>query len=222
MSGPKMQNAYPTAISTYPTWVAHETPYTAEWGTSVGYEFYLIEYELGEAPRGSYNSVKERLDSFPEFYGFNYWARGYYFGSLGFPADHDIPIYFEFAQHDIDSVFDLVGRRNITAKVDGWYEINWNVFLEITGGAFPVDIQMEVKKSICTNYYTVGYDFKVIERAGWYTMNVHGCTYLHAGQYVYGHITATEDLTWYTRGDRAALGVTIKLLDAVDYDVRTE
>ena len=62
MSSPKMGNNYPGAISSYPTWVAHETPYTAEWGDSVGYEFYSIEYELGVNVRKGYNSLALRLD----------------------------------------------------------------------------------------------------------------------------------------------------------------
>jgi len=64
MSNPKMQNAYPGAISTYPTWTAHETPYTAEWGDSVGYEFYSIEYELGANVRKGFINLATRLDDF--------------------------------------------------------------------------------------------------------------------------------------------------------------
>lgn len=215
-----MGNLYPAAISTYPTWVAHETPYTAEWGNSVGYEFYLIEYELGENPRGEYKDLATRLDAMTELIGFSYFARGYYIQTLSYPAIHTIPLYFERAQNDQEGVFDLVGRRNITAKKSGWYEIIWHAWIEVSSGTFPSDARLYVFKSEAPNYDEIGLDFQVIQGAGWYTLTAHCFTYLNAGQYVYAEITVDQDLALFTRHDWASQGIVFRQINDLAYEVR--
>lgn len=130
MSNPKMGNNYPGALSTYPSWVAHETPYTAEWGNSVGYEFYLIEYELGVAPRGTYNSVSERIEALEVVSGFNYFTWAYLrYNQLR--ADNT-----DWQKVDIDGIkideggmWDSVNKI-IKIKVAGWYEIIGNLVFQ--------------------------------------------------------------------------------------------
>lgn len=217
MSGPKMQNAYPAAISTYPSWVAHETPYTAEWGNSVGYEFYLIEYELGEAPRGSYNSVKERLDAMPQFVGFSYFARGYYTYPLGSTTSGEKPLYFNVADRDIDGSFDLVGRRNITAKVAGWYRITWNQLIEVVSSTFPCDVWLDVTRSRGGVPSHVGECRIVFEATNLLTLLVNTIVYLNEGEYIYGSVWIGENNIVNRRTDYGTGLILFELLTAEPY-----
>ena len=220
MTGPKMGNTYPGAISSQPNWVAHETPYTAEYGNSVGFEFYLVEYELGIAPRGTYNSVRARLDGLPKYLGFNFFARGYYLQIVPFTVNGVHAVFFEIAEHDADSCFDLVGRRNITAKVSGWYHVVWNIQIVSAAGTYPNTVNFYLTKSGGDIDADFGHDNRILERAGNYSFTANESVYLNAGQYIYA---------WYMSGSNTLVQigaywqcsqVTFTLLDAVPYDRR--
>ncbi|MCX6703973.1 MAG: hypothetical protein NTZ07_00825 [Candidatus Woesebacteria bacterium] len=220
MSGPKMGNVYPGALSDYPTWTAHQTPVTAEWENSVGFEFYLVEYELGIAPRGTYKSVKDRLDSFPEYSGFNYFARGYYSAATQATGPAYQNTYFDVAENDIDLVFNLTNRSSITAKVSGWYHIIWNITLEQAAGALPNTVYFEVLRSRNDIDGIVGVDYKNVCVTGIFTMSVNASVYLDAGEYIYGHIYHSSISIVHLRGDRGFNSITFKLIDAIPYTRR--
>lgn len=220
MPGPKMGNSYPSSISSYPGWVAHATPYTAEWGNSVGFEFYLIEYALGANPQGPYQDVAARLNAQPTLSGFNYWARGYYMQqqTLIGPGSNDV--YFEIAEHDVDEVFDLVGRKNVTAAVSGWYMINWTLFIEIPAGVFPCEVQFYITRSRGGIYAGVGRSNLVIERAGWYSMLVSQSVYLDAGEYISATIGVDTNTQVNIRPEAFGCVVDFRLITAEPYDRR--
>lgn len=220
MAGPKMGNTYPSAISSYPNWVAHETPYTAEWGDSVGYEFHLIEYELGESPRGSYNSVKDRLDSFPEFSGFNFWARGYYMYNVAHLAPGTYNVFFNVAEHDKNNVFDLVGRKKIIAPVTGWYHVTWNQFIEAGSGAYPCAVKFQVYRSRGGIYQFVGQCFRTFERAGFLSFMVDASVHLEKDEYIVGKIFYATETAIYTRGELDTNVVDFRLITTDAYDVK--
>lgn len=218
MANPKMGNNYPAAISTYPSWVAHETPYTAEWGNSVGFEFYLIEYELGESPRGSYNSVADRLDSFPDYSGFNYWARGYYMWTISNVGPGTFGVYFNIAEHDKDDVFDLVGRRKITAPVTGWYNIKWNLFIEGGSGVYPCEAYFRVKRSRGGIYQYAGKSMIVLERQGFYTLRVNETVHLEKDEYLTADLYFDQSVQMFTRGEYESSVVDFTLISTDPYD----
>ncbi len=220
MAAPKMGNTYPSAISSYPTWVAHETPYTAEWGNSVGYEFHLIEYELGSAPRGQYNSVKDRLDSFPEFSGYNYWARGYYMHNIQRTGPGSFGLYFNVAEHDKNNVFDLTGRRNVTAPVTGWYHVIWNLFIESMSGDFPCAVWFKVRRSRGGIYLNAGENYLVIERAGFYSMRVDVSVHLEKDEYINADIYIAGTTLIHTRPEYDSNVVDFRLITTDAYDRR--
>lgn len=220
MTAPKMGNSYPGSLSSYPSWVAHETPYTAEWGNSVGYEFYLIEYELGVAPRGTYNSLKERLDANPNYTGFNYWAKGYYLYPIVTTTVANHPVYFDVVEHDSDLIFDLVGRRNITAPVSGWYNVKWRVDVDCGSGTYPCELKLYVESDMPGPNKFVGIHRLVLERAGNYTLMVDATKYLSAGSYVFAYYHCDEEVQIQNESGSGNNEVQIRLIDAAPYERR--
>jgi len=151
--GPKLGNTYPIIISSYPSWVAHITPYTAEWGNSVGFEFYSIEYTLGTNVQGTHLDVRRRFEdsegrisavendyvkksggSFEGHVGFNYYRIEYSYifscAKLNF-AGEGITVIGIKNEDDMSSDSDkhLATQKSIKDYID--LQLGFNYFTQI-------------------------------------------------------------------------------------------
>ncbi len=219
MAGPKMGNTYPNAISSYPSWVAHATPYTAEWGNSVGFEFYKIEYELGVDPRGVYASVKARLDGMPSYVGFNYWARGYYnTAAVYVDSAGSFPLNFDVSEHDADGCFDLSSRRYIYARVTGFYKIVWNFCTEFSASAQDTVFGLTIYRRRGGIDWMVGQDSKMENahaKPHNLTFNVVTSVHMVAGERLYANFYISNAVAlWFYKDTPNSNMVDFRLITA--------
>lgn len=180
-----MGNTYPGSISSYPGWVAHVTPYTAEWSNSVGFEFYSIEYELGTNPKGSFVNVKERIEAIEENIGFNYFTWAYLrYQQLKADNNNWQKVDLDDVKIDEGAMWD-VGNKRILINKAGWYEVIGNLSYEPKSNTAATDQYFQLRKNTETVTYVRRIHFEIddTDYQGFQGLGVSVVIYCEVGDY---------------------------------------